>query len=181
MAGPVHSIDLYWATSLAGPWIFIPPSIPKATLLAGYTFTPDPTAAAYQVRDTGLCATILSLTCDNVTTTSTTTDPYATTTSTTTGAGNVIPDHIWAPSAGNTYYVNLIFTDPATVLYSVDEDTWFTSSINPTVNVYSPTEYYMVMTVVVDANVGAERLSQIDIYDATLTLWGVVFMRQDGI
>ena len=48
-------------------------NVAKATLLAGYTFTPPVGTLYYQVRDLGTCESILSLNCTTTSSTTTTT------------------------------------------------------------------------------------------------------------
>lgn len=75
-AGISSTLDVY--TNTGGSWTFFA-NVSLANLEAGYTFDPPGDATAYEVRDTGLCTTILFL----GSTTTTTTAVPTTTTSTT--------------------------------------------------------------------------------------------------
>lgn len=80
--GVSNLLDIY--TNETGPWTLYIADVPLASLLAGYVFTPPVGATGYQVRDKGVCETILYLDCTmTTTTTSTSTSTTSTTTSTT--------------------------------------------------------------------------------------------------
>jgi hypothetical protein len=171
------TLDLY--SNETGPWTFLA-NVPTATLIAGYTFTAPVGATMFQLRDLASCETVLTLVCQGLTTSTT-----STTTETTTELPfqYIIPDHIWAPVEGGTYYVDIIFVDFDMNPYGVPEDPWYTVAVNPTVLLYSasPLYWYQVMTVVVSDNTGGiEKLGQLNVFEGDGTPFGFVAMRQDG-
>ena len=96
----------------------------KATLIAGYVFTPTVGTQYYEVRDQGSCGTILTLECTPTPTTTTTTTTFAPTTTTTTTVAPVT-------TTTTTAYVPPVTTTTTTTVY-VPPVTTTTTTVNPT-------------------------------------------------
>jgi hypothetical protein len=97
------TLDLY--SNELGYWTFFQ-NVPLNDLLLGYIFTLPIGATAFQVRDTGICETILELTCGEAPLTTTTTSSFTTSTPVEETFNVTIYGHPSEPTidTGNVYY-----------------------------------------------------------------------------
>lgn len=95
---------------------------------------------------------------------------------------NLDPRSVRAVVGGGTYYFTVIRNDAETNMYTVDEfdsGDWFTSSVGAG-SYYDEDHTTCTITIVFDANGGAERFGTCYIY-TDLGLWDIINTRQDGI